>query len=88
MKMILSIVQEDNYDNLVSALLSKDFRVTCIASTGGFLKKGNKTLLIGTQDQRIEEAMELIRANCVHLSTGNDPHTISFVLDVNQSVHF
>ena len=53
-KLIITIVQNDDADSVVDALLESDFRATRLASTGGFLRRGNTTLMIGAQtDQAV-----------------------------------
>ena len=64
MKLIIAIVQEDDASQVSNALLKAGFRVTKIASSGGFLRKGSATILIGTEDERVEEALQLIREHC------------------------
>ena len=49
MKLIYAIVRYDNEDEVINALTKKHYSVTKLATTGGFLKKGNTTLLIGTE---------------------------------------
>jgi uncharacterized protein YaaQ len=48
----------------VQALSGASFSVTRLDSSGGFLQQGNATLLIGVDDQRIPEALDVIRENC------------------------
>ena len=62
MKMIISIVHSDDARPLLSALMEKDFRATVVSSTGGFLREGNTTILIGTE--QVEEALAIIKENC------------------------
>ena len=64
MKLIIAIVHEDDATQVGNALLEAGFRVTKIASSGGFLRKGSATILIGTEDQRVEEALQIIREHC------------------------
>ena len=64
MKLIIAIVQADDASQVSNALLKAGFRVTKIASSGGFLRKGSATILIGTEDERVEEALQLIREHC------------------------
>lgn len=64
MKLIVAIVQDQDAPSLVEDLTDKDFRVTKLASTGGFLKSGNTTLLIGVDDEQVEEVIKLIEDNC------------------------
>ena len=50
--------------SLIDDLTEKEFRVTKLASTGGFLKSGNTTLLIGVEDEKIDEVIKIIEENC------------------------
>ncbi|QQZ09476.1 cyclic-di-AMP receptor [Heyndrickxia vini] len=64
MKLILAVVQDQDSARLMSAMVDHNFRVTKLASTGGFLKSGNTTIMIGTEDIRVEKALQVIRDNC------------------------
>ena len=61
MKMIIVIVKDADAEHLTQALTASDFRVTRIASTGGFLRSGVVTLLIGVDDERVEAGIQVIR---------------------------
>ncbi|NCU18665.1 cyclic-di-AMP receptor [Pallidibacillus pasinlerensis] len=64
MKLVLAVVQDQDSNRLLSALTDNNFRVTKLASTGGFLKSGNTTFLIGTEDVRVDKALQIIKENC------------------------
>ena len=64
MKMIVAVVQDKDSNRLLSALVKHNFRATKLATTGGFLKSGNTTFLIGTEESRVEQALDLIKENC------------------------
>lgn len=64
MKMVIAVVQDKDSNRLSSALIKEGFRATKLASTGGFLKAGNTTFMIGIEDERIQEVMNVIKANC------------------------
>lgn len=64
MKLILAVVQDQDCNRLMDALVDHNFRATKLASTGGFLKSGNTTLMIGTEDIRVDKALEIIKENC------------------------
>ena len=49
MKLILAVVQDQDSTRLMNAMVEHNFRVTKLASTGGFLKSGNTTIMIGTK---------------------------------------
>ncbi len=60
MKLIIAIVHDEDAHALVKQLTEADFGVTKLASTGGFLKSGNTTLIIGTPKERVESALAII----------------------------
>ncbi|WP_413377042.1 cyclic-di-AMP receptor [Alkalihalobacillus sp. 1P02AB] len=64
MKLVMAVVQDKDSNRLSDALIEADFRATKLASTGGFLKAGNTTFLIGTEDEKVEGLMEIIKENC------------------------
>lgn len=63
MKLIIAIVQDEDADILVDELMGKDFRITKLASTGGFLKSGNTTLLMGVEEDNVNKCLEIIQKN-------------------------
>lgn len=64
MKLIIAIVQDEDASRLVSHLMAEDYRVTKLATTGGFLRAGNTTLLIGVEDDRLDNAMRIVEKVC------------------------
>ena len=60
MKLIIAIVQDEDASRLVSSLMNDGYGVTKLATTGGFLRAGNTTLLIGVDDDRFQGAMSII----------------------------
>jgi uncharacterized protein YaaQ len=64
MKMITAIVNRKDAGEVCDALAEERFAFTKMATTGGFLKAGNTTLLIGTEDDRVDTAIEIIRKHC------------------------
>ncbi|MGB8648027.1 MAG: cyclic-di-AMP receptor [Anaerolineae bacterium] len=64
MKSIIAIIQSDDAGILTDALREKDFQSTLISSTGGFLREGNATLLIGVEDAQVDAALRVIKENC------------------------
>jgi len=64
MKLVIAIVQDKDASALIDDLTDHEYGVTKLASTGGFLKSGNTTLLIGVEDNDIEEVLRLIESNC------------------------
>lgn len=64
MKLIVAIVQDQDAPSLIDDLNQQEYRVTKLASTGGFLKAGNTTLLIGVDDEQVEKVKTIIEKNC------------------------
>ena len=64
MKLIIAVVQDKDSTKLLSDLVDNNFRATKLATTGGFLKSGNTTFLIGTEELRVNKALEIIKKNC------------------------
>ncbi len=64
MKLVIAIVNNDDSHNLSHDLVKLGFSATKLATTGGFLKSGNTTLLIGAAKDRVDEVMEVISKNC------------------------
>ena len=64
MKLIIAIVQDEDSSKLLSVLMQHGFGVTKLATTGGFLKAGNTTLLLGVDDSRVPDAISVIESVC------------------------
>lgn len=64
MKLVIAVVQDKDSNRLSNALIKEGFRATKLASTGGFLRAGNTTFLIGTEDDRVNEVLQVIKSNC------------------------
>jgi uncharacterized protein YaaQ len=61
MKLIFAIVSNEDHHAVQSALTKHGFSVTKLSTTGGFLRIGNTTLIIGTEDEKVDTAIELIK---------------------------
>lgn len=61
MKLLLTILRDSDTEAVSLALVEAGFHLTRSASTGGFLRQGLTTLLIGVEDEQIETASALIR---------------------------
>ncbi|MGR3741380.1 cyclic-di-AMP receptor [Companilactobacillus sp. DQM5] len=62
MKMIIAIVQDKDSAELGDALMNANVRTTKLASTGGFLRSGNTTFMIGAEDEKIDEILDIIKS--------------------------
>lgn len=81
MKLIIAILQDSDTDKVTQALTTENYRITRIASTGGWLRKGVVTLLIGLEDDRVESAIQIMRANTTQ-SNGEEARATLFVVPV------
>ena len=60
MKLIIAIVQDEDASRLIGHLMNDGFSVTKLATTGGFLRAGNTTLLVGVEDEKLMLAARAI----------------------------
>ena len=82
MKMLIVVLRDEDAEEVLQALIDDSFGVTRISTTGGFFRRGNTTLIIGTEDDRVDEALEVIKE---HAREPEDPmhrRATAFVLDV------
>ena len=61
MKLLLSILDDRSAGRVADALVAKRYGVTRINTVGGFLKRGNATLLVGVEDEQVDEALQVMR---------------------------
>ena len=64
MKLLIAIINKRDIRHLSYALVDADIRFTEMGSTGGFLRAGNVTLLIGLEDEYIEKTLAIIQSHC------------------------
>jgi uncharacterized protein YaaQ len=83
-RLVIAILRDAAGEDVLKALLEANFRVTRIASTGGFMRRGTSTFLIGVEKARVETVFQLIRE---HSAPAIDPglkRATVFVLKVDQ----
>ncbi len=64
MKLVVSIVNNDDVRHLEDALTQAGYRATTISTTGGFLRQGNATVFVGTDDEKVPQVLALVKENC------------------------
>jgi len=64
MKMVMAIVQDEDADRVLDDLIATGYRATKIASSGGFLRRGNSVLMIGVDDPLVDDVIETLRRRC------------------------
>jgi uncharacterized protein YaaQ len=60
MKLVVTVVHDRDKARITESLLRNGFKFTKIGSTGGFLREGNVTLLIGVEEEEVEKVLEVI----------------------------
>ena len=86
MKLIIAIIPDTATDNSSLALTGEGYRVTRIASTGGFLRRGNSTLLIGVENEQVDNAITILKK---HVNESDSTSKgVLFVLNVARFIHF
>jgi uncharacterized protein YaaQ len=76
MKLLVFVTEDAVADPTVDALIEQGFRVTRLASTGGFLRKGNTTLLVGLEEATVDRAISIVR--------GAAPGALAIALDLER----
>ena len=76
MKLAVFVVDDNRIDPTVDALVAQGFRVTRLASTGGFLRRGSTTLLVGVEDADLERAKGVVQSKA--------PGTFFIALDLDR----
>ena len=64
MKLVIAVIHNRDKGRGMDALLESRFKFTQVASTGGFLREGNTTLLIGVEDSALDDLLRLLEQNC------------------------
>ena len=90
MKLAIAIIQDEYINKVLRALMTEKIRTTKLSSTGGFLKKGNTTLLIGIDNDQVDHIIDLIKAQCksTKVKEGESEITVGganiFIMDIDQ----
>ncbi len=94
-KLVVAIVHSDDANAVVDALLAAGHRLTRLNTAGGFLRRGNATLLIGAKARDVDDVLSLIQTNVRPRSEPNPPAAgmpaygaTVFVLDASHFLRF
>lgn len=90
MKLIVVIMEDDLSHILSKELLENKVSSTKLSSTGGFLKKGNTTMLIGTDEEKEQSILDLIKNVCDEndVESDNESKANIFVMDLEDFKKF
>ncbi|EGV08970.1 MULTISPECIES: cyclic-di-AMP receptor [unclassified Parvimonas] len=88
MKLIIAIIQDHIVQDVLTELSENKVRATKLSSTGGFFRKGNTTILIGIEDEKVDRVKEMILNISKNKETIDDKtaNTVMFVLNMNQLI--
>lgn len=86
MKLVVAIVKDSDAMHVSDALVAQEFRVTRIASTGGFLRRGNVTLLVGVDEDAVDTVLDILREHCRPPDTRGAYRATVFVLPAEDFV--
>lgn len=64
MKLVMAIVHEKDQRHIQDSLLEGGYQFTNVASTGGFLREGNVTLMIGVDEEQVDQVIEIVKESC------------------------
>jgi uncharacterized protein YaaQ len=87
MKLIMAIVPEKRSSEMLDTLIKAQYRATLVSTTGGFLRKGNATLLIGVEPEKVDDVLQHIRGVCTATTAraaSEEAYATIFVSDVAQ----
>jgi uncharacterized protein YaaQ len=87
MKLIMAIVPAKYSTEMLNSLIKAQYRATLVSTTGGFLRKGNATLLIGVESEKVSDVLQHLRDVCTAIPATADSEEVYatiFVLDVEQ----
>lgn len=88
MKMIIAIVNDEDSENVSHALTNASYKVTTIASTGGFLRRGLTTMLSALEDEQLDDAIKVMKSCFPHAADDGQTRCKVFVLNVSEYHHF
>ncbi len=84
MKMIVCILQESDKDEVAAALNKAGFPVTLLPSTGAYFRRGNATMITGIEDEKVEDAIQIIRDTVKEPEEAGMKRATLFVIKVDQ----
>lgn len=61
MKLIIGVLNSDDAPIVTQSLNQAGYSVTKLATSGGFLRAGNVTIMVGVEDEKVQDALEIIR---------------------------
>ena len=85
MKLVISIVHKDDAEPVTGGLVAEGFRATTLSTTGGFLREGNATILVGVDEEGVPKVLDLIKEN-THEHTQRVPALLRLLVPQSDDV--
>lgn len=82
MKLLIAIVNKDDTNKVSDKLMKSGFIITKLATTGGFLKAGNTTMILGVEEDRIDDALLIIKKNSMQRAVETTLAAPAFVSEI------
>jgi uncharacterized protein YaaQ len=83
MKLMIIIVRDEDNEAIVQELVRQNYRITRMSSTGGFLRRGNSTLLVGVEDEQVQPVIDLLKNACQPVDGEHQYRATAFVVNMN-----
>jgi uncharacterized protein YaaQ len=64
MKLVIAIVNNDDCHIVLDEIMREGFSATKLSTSGGFLRAGNATLLIGVEEDKLARLLDIIGRFC------------------------
>ena len=84
MKMIICIIQDSDKDEVTEALNKEGYRITVLPSKGAFFRRGNATLMIGVEEEKVDEVIAIIRENTSKHDNPDLKRATLFIINVDR----
>ena len=78
LKLVIIIASDSDAEKLTRKLVEQGYPATKVSSTGGFLHKGNATILSGVEANDVEGIVAMVRSECYARSEYVPVQTLPF----------
>jgi uncharacterized protein YaaQ len=80
MKLILAVIRDSDEAHVVEQIVNLGLRVTRMASTGGFMRRGMVTLMIGVEEENFQMVIDLVKKTCT-IADGFENRAVLFIIN-------
>ncbi|TSO25898.1 cyclic-di-AMP receptor [Lactobacillus sp. LL6] len=87
MKLVIAIVQKEDSNKLQREFVKNNIRATKLATTGGFLSQGNTTFMIGTDDNKVQDVLDIIKKQSRSREELIQPSMVTTGYEISQPVN-